>query len=78
MYHGLKYDAGGRCVEIPGQKTVPAAVRVRSYPVVEQKRWIWMGDADKADRTLKFHSCQAITPESERGIPSSGRLRWVS
>lgn len=47
MYHGLKYDATGRCVEIPGQQAIPSIVRVRSYPVIEQKRWlwVWMGDA---------------------------------
>jgi vanillate O-demethylase monooxygenase subunit len=54
MYHGLKYDAAGTCVEIPGQKHIPASVRVKSYPVIEQKRWIWiwMGDPGAADRSL--------------------------
>ena len=51
MYHGLKYDATGRCVEIPGQQAIPAAVRIRSYPVIERRRWIWvwMGEAAPAD-----------------------------
>jgi len=51
MYHGLKYDESGRCVEIPGQTTIPRHLRVRTYPVVERKRWvwIWMGDPAKAD-----------------------------
>jgi phenylpropionate dioxygenase-like ring-hydroxylating dioxygenase large terminal subunit len=51
MYHGLKFDSSGRCVEIPGQKVIPANVKVRSYPVVELKRWvwIWMGDPAKSD-----------------------------
>src|ERR1700722_13321110 len=54
MYHGLKYDQEGRCIEIPGQTHIPANVRVRSYPVVERKRWIWiwMGNPDEADPTL--------------------------
>jgi len=51
MYHGLKYDSTGKCVEIPGQSATPAAVRVKAYPVVERTRWIWvwMGDPDGAD-----------------------------
>src|SRR5438128_12699833 len=51
MYHGLKFDADGHCVEVPGQTATPSALRVRSYPVVERSRWIWvwMGDAEKAD-----------------------------
>jgi vanillate O-demethylase monooxygenase subunit len=53
MYHGLKYDANGICVEIPGQQAIPSGIRVRAYPVIEQKRWIWiwMGDPSKVDRT---------------------------
>ena len=50
-YHGLRFDAGGACVEVPGQNEIPAGARVRSYPVVERWNvvWIWMGDAAKAD-----------------------------
>ena len=33
MYHGLKFDATGKCVQIPGQEMVPARLGVRSYPV---------------------------------------------
>jgi len=51
MYHGLKFDASGRCVQIPGQENIPPKLGVRSYPVVERDRlvWIWMGEAAKAD-----------------------------
>jgi phenylpropionate dioxygenase-like ring-hydroxylating dioxygenase large terminal subunit len=51
MYHGLKYDQTGQCVEIPGQAAIPRHMRVRSYPVIEKKRWIWIwtGDPAKAD-----------------------------
>ena len=53
MYHGLKFDASGRCVQIPGQDNIPAKLGVRSYPVVQKQHlaWIWMGEADKADPT---------------------------
>lgn len=51
MYHGMKFAADGRCVEIPGQETIPAQARVRSYPVVERDGfiWIWMGESEKAN-----------------------------
>jgi vanillate O-demethylase monooxygenase subunit len=46
-YHGLEYDKTGVCVLQPhGNKNIPARARVRSYPVVEKHRaiWIWMGE----------------------------------
>ncbi|HUN68504.1 MAG TPA: aromatic ring-hydroxylating dioxygenase subunit alpha [Burkholderiales bacterium] len=51
MYHGLKFDATGKCVQIPGQDNIPPRLGVRSYPVVERDRlvWIWMGDPARAD-----------------------------
>lgn len=51
MYHGLKFDATGKCIQIPGQEVVPAKLGVQSYPVVERDHlvWIWMGDPARAD-----------------------------
>ena len=51
MYHGLKFDPTGKCMQIPGQDNMPAKLGVRSYPVVERDHlvWIWMGDPAKAD-----------------------------
>jgi len=51
MYHGLRFDRGGICVEVPGQDRIAPMTRVRSYPLVERDRllWIWMGDASLAD-----------------------------
>jgi phenylpropionate dioxygenase-like ring-hydroxylating dioxygenase large terminal subunit len=50
-YHGLRYDCTGQCVKVPGQSTIPPSARVRSYPVVERYRWLWvfMGDPVQAD-----------------------------
>ena len=50
-YHGLTFDRHGQCISIPGQTTVPPGAQVRSYPVVERDRWIWiwMGDPKRAD-----------------------------
>jgi vanillate O-demethylase monooxygenase subunit len=51
MYHGLKFDASGQCIEIPGETNVPKQYRVRSFPLVEKQNllWIWMGAADLAN-----------------------------
>jgi len=51
MYHGLKFDPSGKCIQIPGQDNIPPRLGVRGYPVVERDHliWIWMGDAAKAD-----------------------------
>ena len=53
-YHGLTFDRSGACVAVPGQSTIPPGARVRSYPVVDRHRWIWiwMGDPARADATL--------------------------
>jgi vanillate O-demethylase monooxygenase subunit len=51
MYHGMKYDTTGKCVEIPGQDKISDVHRVHSYPIVEKGHllWIWMGDPERAD-----------------------------
>ncbi len=50
-YHGLRFDATGQCVDVPGQTTIPPGARVACYPVAERYRmvWIWMGDPALAD-----------------------------
>jgi vanillate O-demethylase monooxygenase subunit len=51
MYHGLKFDPGGKCIQIPGQDNIPKNLGVKSYPVLERDRlvWIWMGEPSLAD-----------------------------
>ncbi len=50
-YHGLQFDAAGKCVKVPSQDKIPANARVNAYPLVEKYHWlwIWMGDPAKAD-----------------------------
>ena len=54
MYHGLLFDSGGRCIEIPSQDFIPPAAKVRGFPAVERFRWVWvwMGDPIRADESL--------------------------
>ena len=51
MYHGLKFGADGRCIEIPGQDRIPDSMRVATYPTVVQDGfvWCWFGDPERAD-----------------------------
>jgi phenylpropionate dioxygenase-like ring-hydroxylating dioxygenase large terminal subunit len=53
-YHGLKFDAKGLCVEVPGLDHVPPAARVKTYPLAVKNKWVfvWMGRADRADAQL--------------------------
>lgn len=50
-YHGLRFDRTGQCSKVPSQDLVPPGASVRSYPVVQKHRWIWiwMGDPTQAD-----------------------------
>jgi vanillate O-demethylase monooxygenase subunit len=66
-YHGLRFDCSGKCVEIPGQASIPPRAKVVSYPLVERWKlaWIWMGDPAKAD--------PALIPE----LPWLGSPKWV-
>jgi phenylpropionate dioxygenase-like ring-hydroxylating dioxygenase large terminal subunit len=53
-YHGLLFDAAGKCVEVPGQATIPPQARVRVFPLKEKYDWvwIWMGEPQRADPAL--------------------------
>jgi vanillate O-demethylase monooxygenase subunit len=62
-YHGLLFEPGGRCIEIPGQERIPAKTTLRSFPLVEQDQilWIWVGASAKdrptdAPPAYRFHS----------------------
>jgi vanillate O-demethylase monooxygenase subunit len=50
-YHGLKFNAFGRCTYMPAQATINPSACVRSYPVAERHRlvWLWPGDPALAD-----------------------------
>jgi vanillate O-demethylase monooxygenase subunit len=51
-YHGCAYVADGRCVHIPTQPGVPAGMRVRAFPILEEPPfiWIWVGPPAAATR----------------------------
>ena len=45
-YHGLEFDAAGVCAHNPHGQSIPSRLRVRSFPVTEKHKaiWIWMGE----------------------------------
>lgn len=58
-YHGLVFDCTGKCVHNPhGDGRIPAAARVKSYPLHERygMLWIWMGDRPADPHTIPDYS----------------------
>jgi phenylpropionate dioxygenase-like ring-hydroxylating dioxygenase large terminal subunit len=53
-YHGLRFDAAGRCTRSPYQDVPPPNAVVETFPIVERYGigWIWMGDKAAADPAL--------------------------
>ena len=77
MYHGLRFAADGKCIEIPGQELIPAQARVKTYPVVERHSWawVWMGDPARADPAL---IPPAVGVEDPDWLLGSGYLDYVA
>jgi len=53
-YHGIQFRPDGACALVPTQLSIPAACKVKSYPVAEKWQWIWIwpGDPAFADESL--------------------------
>src|SRR4029079_15546858 len=65
-YHGLEYDKTGACGPQPhGAKNIPSRARVKSYPVVEKHKaiWVWMGDKPADPATVPDFSVMDNVPE---------------
>lgn len=64
-YHGLRFNAAGRCTHMPAQETINPSAQVPSYPVVERHRyiWVWLGDPEAADPDLIPDMHQMDPPE---------------
>ena len=50
LYHGLKFDKSGQCIEIPGSDRIKKNLCVKAFPVFEKNNlvWVWLGDASLA------------------------------
>lgn len=64
-YHGLRYNAAGRCTAMPAQETINPSAMVPSFPAVERYRfiWVWLGDVTLADPDLIPDMSQMTSPE---------------
>jgi phenylpropionate dioxygenase-like ring-hydroxylating dioxygenase large terminal subunit len=64
-YHGMKFDATGQCIEVPGQERIPPKAQVRAYPTVTQHKWVfvWMGEPALADATLLPDNFSCDSPD---------------
>lgn len=64
-YHGFRYNAEGNCIEVPSMPKCPRSIGVKRYEVVERGPlvWIWMGDAEQADRTCIPDTSYQWSPE---------------
>jgi vanillate O-demethylase monooxygenase subunit len=67
-YHGFLYDSGGACIQIPGLSQMPPGAKVRSYPVVERNRWVWIWPGDPA----------LADPARIPGLPERDNPAWVT
>lgn len=67
-YHGLVFNAEGRCVEIPGQAHIPERARVKAYPVMERGGfvWVWTGDSRPTPETAIPQIPAYTTADDER------------
>ncbi len=47
-YHGLTFDADGKCIKVPSQSRIPDCA-LHAYPLVEKSPfvWIWMGEPEQ-------------------------------
>jgi len=73
-YHGLIFDASGRCVGNPFSDQIPKGAQVRSFPVTESDNiiWFWPGDPDLADpATIPDFSMLEV---EGHGRPLSGHM----
>ena len=73
-YHGLVFNAAGRCTYMPAQKTINPSACVRAYPIVERHRLVWVWPGDPALRILprSLTSIGTTAPNgSARAAPST-------
>jgi vanillate O-demethylase monooxygenase subunit len=71
-YHGMQFDCSGACTLVPGETSVPAAMRVAVFRVVEKYGllWVWIGNAHEADESLlpEWAWCERPGFETYRGV----------
>lgn len=64
-YHGLVFNAAGRCISMPAQETINPSATVPSFPAIQKYRyvWVWLGDPALAREELIPNMFQMDHPE---------------
>lgn len=77
MYHGMKYDPTGKCIEIPGQERIGSTHKVRKYPLAARGGllWIWMGDPSLANPD-DIYDYEPLTDGNWAGLPEQAYLHY--
>jgi vanillate O-demethylase monooxygenase subunit len=79
-YHGLVFNAAGRCTHMPAQKTINPSACVPAFPVAERDGmvWVWPGDQLRADRTSipDFHWNDSLAWTGTGGTYLSLKCDW--
>jgi vanillate O-demethylase monooxygenase subunit len=71
-YHGIEFGVEGKCMRIPSQDRIPDGMRVKSLPIKEVWRWLWIwpGDPQKADPGLiPDHHELKLTDKAWQSMP---------
>ncbi|MBO9580443.1 MAG: Rieske 2Fe-2S domain-containing protein [Sphingobium sp.] len=65
-YHGFTFAPDGACVRVPSMKAPPAALWIRTFPVVEDHPflWVYLGDPAKIDDVPPPHRLEWATDPS--------------
>ena len=61
------FGADGACVRVPSMKSPPAAVRVRTFPVIEQSPLVWVYLGDPARDEAMLEAVQETMSRDPRG-----------
>ncbi|MCW2411548.1 MULTISPECIES: aromatic ring-hydroxylating dioxygenase subunit alpha [unclassified Sphingobium] len=85
-YHGITFDAAGKCTFVPSQTAIPGVYSIKSYPLVERGlwAWIWMGDAEKCDEALLptldeiGFNIEGLIPQAFYSMPVDGRYQLLN
>jgi len=61
-YHGFVFGPDGACEHVPSTGAPLPAARVRAFPVIEQKPflWVYLGDPDRIDQTPPPHDLEWV------------------
>jgi nitrite reductase/ring-hydroxylating ferredoxin subunit len=76
-YHGWKYGADGRCVEIPSGCTIPSFARQKVYPVQERHGYVFIyNGAEPAFSLPWFDDIEQENLEASRPFEFTARCFW--